>query len=69
MDSGGIEACKRGPGRLQSRQERIERRVLVSDLKVVTLLHAFDIRTNNMVSAVGQRAVRDASMALLLATH
>lgn len=62
-------ASKREPGRLQSRQERIERRALVCNLKIAKVMHAFDIRVNNTVCHVGQRAVNDASMALLLTKH
>lgn len=62
-------ASKRELGRLQSRQERIERRALVCNLKIAKVMHAFDVRVNNTVYPVGQKAVNAASMALLMATH
>lgn len=62
-------ASKREPGRLQSHQERIERRALVCNLKIAKVMHAFDVRVNNTVCPVGQKAVNAASMALLMATH
>jgi hypothetical protein len=62
-------ASKREPGRLQSRQERIERRALVCNLKITKVMHSFDVRVNNTVCPVGQKAVNNAVMALLLATH
>lgn len=62
-------ASKREPGRLQSRQERIERRALVCNLQIAKVMHAFDVRVNNTCNPVGQKAVNAAAMALLLASH
>lgn len=62
-------ASKREPGRLQSRQERIERRALVCNLRIANVMHAFDIRVNNTLNPIGQKTVDAAAMALLLATH
>jgi len=62
-------SSKREPGRLQSRQERIDRRSLVCNLKIAKAMHAFDVRVNNTVCPIGQKAVNAAVKALLLATH
>lgn len=65
----GALASRREPGRLQSRQERIERRALLCNLKIAKLMHAFDVRVNNTICPIGQKAVDAAANALLLATH
>jgi hypothetical protein len=62
-------AKKAEPGRLCSRQERIERRALVCNLKIARAMHAFDVRVNNTICPIGQKAVDEATTALLLATH
>ena len=62
-------AKKTEPGRLCVRQERIERRALVCNLKIAKAMHAFDVRVNNTVCPIGHKVVADAAMALLLATH
>jgi hypothetical protein len=62
-------AKKAEPDRLCGRQERIERRALMCNLKIAKAMHAFDVRVNNTVCPTGQKAVGEATMALLLATH
>lgn len=64
-----VLAKKVEPGRLCSRQERIERRALVCNLKIAKLMHAFDVRVNNTYNPIGQKGVDAAVMTLLLATH
>lgn len=59
-----VLAKKVEPGRLCSRQERIE-----SDLKIAKLMHAFDVRVNNTYNPIGQKGVDAAVMTVLLATH
>lgn len=65
----GALASKREMGRLQSRQERIERRALVCNLKIAKLMHAFDARVNNTYNPIGQKGADAAVMTLLLAAH
>lgn len=62
-------AKKVNPGRSCNRQEQIERRALICNLKIAKLMHDFDIRVNNTVCPIGKKAVNDMAMALLLATH
>lgn len=62
-------AKKTEPGRLQSRQERIDRRALICNLKIAKAMHAFDVRVNNTICPIGKQAVDKATKALLLATH
>jgi hypothetical protein len=62
-------ASKKEPGRLSSRQERIERRGLLCNLKIAKVMHAFDVRVNNTFNPIGQKGVNAAVMALLLVTH
>lgn len=61
-------AKKAEPGRLCSKQERIERRALVCNLKIAKLMHDFDVRVNNTVSPISQKALDDAVMVLLLSS-
>ena len=62
-------AKKAEPGRLCSRQERIERRALKCNLRIAQAMHAFDVRVNNTICPICQKAVDEAATALLLATH
>lgn len=62
-------ARKVEPGRLSSKQERIERRALLCDLQIAKLMHSVDIRVNNTFNPIGKKAVDEAAMKLGLATY
>jgi hypothetical protein len=40
-------ACKHEPGRLQSKQEKIERRARIANNRIAALMHQFDKLTSN----------------------
>lgn len=62
----GALANKREPGRLQSRQERIERRAVICNNKIRALMRDFDIRVGNRSNA---GISRDESARAVALTH
>jgi hypothetical protein len=48
----GALASEREPGRLQSRQERIERRALACNAQIKALMRRFDVRVGNTINPV-----------------
>lgn len=51
-------ACKFERNRLQSRQERIERRAATCNLKIALLMRTFDKRVKNTANPISDKAVQ-----------